>query len=108
MSYYQTLKIFLLEHIDLSRDGFHIFLGFAAYLIICSLFRLKLSSFKSLIAPIVMGIVLELIDIRDMLTLGVPLVPLGNLKDVVTTSLLPFLTTLYLRRTERHITPLSK
>lgn len=99
MSYYQTLKIFLLENIDLSRDGFHIFLGFSAYLIVCSLFRLKLTSFKSLIAPITMAIILELIDIRDMLASGIHLVLLGNLKDVVTTSLLPLLTTIYLRRT---------
>lgn len=101
MSLYQSLKIFLLDHISLSKDGFHIFLGFGIYLMVSSLLKIKLSSYKSLAAPVVLGILLEAIDIRDTLVYGERLVLLGNLKDIVTTSFLPLLTTVYLRRTSR-------
>ena len=102
MSPYQSIKLSLTGTFGLSRDGFHIVLGFLVFLGVSLLLKIKPSSFRALIAPLVFALLLEALDSRDTLVLGRPIDYLDSLHDIFFTVLLPLSTVLYLRYVGRH------
>jgi len=94
---YQELKLVLTDLLNISRDGFHILLGFFVFLLFAALFRLPLSSWKALVAPLLFGIVLEFVDVRDSLAVGIAINWLDSLHDLIISLLLPLCVICYLR-----------
>ena len=108
MSPYQSIKLSLTGTVGLSRDGFHIVLGFLVFLAVSGLFRIKLSSLRSLIAPLLFALALEAMDSRDTLALGRSIDFVDSLHDIFFTVLLPLSTVLYLRYVTRNDTSPDK
>lgn len=98
MSSYQSLKLTLVEIFNIPKEGFHFVLGFLVFLIGAYIFKIKLTSYKSLIAPLVLAIVLELLDLRDVLAYEYSLDILDSLTDILITMSAPTFTVLYMRR----------
>lgn len=101
ISGYQTFKLYLTELLGVSRDGFHVLLGFLVFLLVAGVFKLRLSSPKTLIAPLLFVVVLEVFDTRDALVYGFPVDILDSIHDMLIGMLLPVLTVLYARSAER-------
>lgn len=97
MAPYQTFKIFITDFSGVSKDGFHILLGFLIFILFAWIFRLKLSSWKAIIAPLVFAVILELMDARDSLAYGFAVHVRDSIKDIVVTTLIPWVTIIYLR-----------
>jgi len=97
MPLYQSLKLVLSDVTGLSRDGFHIILGFVVFILIIYLLKIKLSSWKALIAPLLFALVLETLDTRDALAFGFRVDIVDSLRDIIITTALPLLTILYAR-----------
>jgi hypothetical protein len=101
MAPYQNFKLFLVDALGVTKDGFHIVLGFLVLLIFARLFSLKLNSWKVLIAPILFAILLEVLDVHDALQYHYRINWLDSLHDIVLTVLLPTLLVAYNRYIQR-------
>ena len=101
MSSYQSLKLVLVEIFNIPREGFHFILGFLVFLAGAYLFKIKLSSYKTLIIPSIFAFILELLDLRDALAYGFSFNALNSFTDILTTMSLPTLTVLYMRHKNR-------
>ena len=89
MAPYQSFKLFLVDLIGLSKTGFHFVLGFLVYLVLAKAFNLKFSSAKTLIAPLVFALILEMMDFRDAIAYGhQPNLP-DSVYDIIVTLSLP-------------------
>ena len=97
MSSYQSFKLFLVEAFHISKDGFHIILGFLVFLFGSYIFKIKLSSYKALIVPLVFALILETKDIFDSVSLGLFPDLYDSFRDIIITFLLPLLTVMYNR-----------
>jgi hypothetical protein len=97
MSDYQSIKLVLGDVFGISRDGFHIFLAFGVYLVAARLFRFRLSDLRSLVAPLLFAVLLEVKDLHDSTTFGFSINLFWNLHDIVVSMALPLVTSLYLR-----------
>ena len=97
MAPYQILKLELVAWFGLSKDAFHIFLGFAVFLIFAYFLKHKFNSFKLIIAPLVLGIVLEAMDFRDAFSYGLRINYMDSLQDIAITILCPLLLILFFR-----------
>ena len=97
MSDYQSLKVLLVDLFGISKDSFHIILGFLTFLLFSYLMKLKPSSFKLLLIPLIFAFILEFIDFRDEIALNLPLDVNDALHDVFFTMLLPTITVVYFR-----------
>ncbi len=85
MAPYQSFKLLLVEAVGLSKNGFHFFLGALAYLMTVAIFKIKFTSAKSLIAPIVLALLMEIMDFRDATAFDMKLDWADSLKDVLLT-----------------------
>lgn len=101
MSPYQQLKIILVRNLHISRDAFHILLGFFVFLAAAHIANRKLSDPRSLIAPTLFLIILELKDAYDGWAYRVFYDPIDSMKDMTIGLLLPVLTVFYLGRFKR-------
>ena len=73
MSAYQTLKLYLLSLIPLTKDATHIYIGMLVLLIWVIAFRRPLHSLTSLIPVVIIASIMEMIDLYDdMQWLGYP------------------------------------
>ena len=97
MSLYQQFKLNLVDFFGLSKDGFHIILGFVIFLGFAGLLKIKLSSWKALIAPLVFAIILEVLDIRDALLFNEGIDVSGAIIDATITISLPLVLIVYLK-----------
>ncbi|HXV27094.1 MAG TPA: hypothetical protein VD862_03690 [Candidatus Paceibacterota bacterium] len=97
ISDYQSMKLVLGDVFGLSRDGFHIIIAFLVFLAAARMFRIRLTGWHALIAPVVLALGLEAKDLYDSVSYGFSIYPLGNLHDVLTSVFLPLLTVLYAR-----------
>ena len=94
---YQELKLVLTDLLNISRDGFHILLGFFVFLLFATLFRLPLSSWKAIIAPLIFALMLEFVDVWDSIAVGIAINWLDSLHDLIISLLLPLCVICYLR-----------
>ncbi|MEK7519811.1 MAG: hypothetical protein AAB581_01010 [Patescibacteria group bacterium] len=101
MAEYQLFKLDMVDLFDVSRDGFHIILGFAVFLLVCYLFKIRLTSWKALIAPLIFSVLLETLDARDSLAFGRAIDYWDSLHDTIITTLLPALTVVYMKYMNR-------
>lgn len=97
---YQLFKLYLVDLFNLSKDGFHIILGFLVFIFISYLSKTKLSSLKSLVAPIIFAIILEILDAKDALSIKIFPDLLDSTHDIFLVIILPALTVIYLRLTK--------
>lgn len=94
---YQQLKIELVEALGLSRDAFHIFIGFAVFLAFAAFSKKGLSTWMAIIPPLVLAILLELLDVRDALAYGYAPDPVDSLRDIFIAVICPALTVAFVR-----------
>lgn len=99
---YQHLKAFLLAHFPLTKDAFHVYIGFGCLLLSVFVLRLPPSAWRSLALGVVVSLGMELLDLRDNVRyLDATSRWLGSAKDVVNTNAIPVLTVLLVRYHER-------
>jgi|ETN02SMinimDraft_2_1059926.scaffolds.fasta_scaffold263027_1 hypothetical protein len=97
MSFYQTLKLILVDIFELSKDGFHIILGYFVFLLFARIFKIKLSSWKALFPTIIFSLLLEIVDFRDSIVFQMRYDFFDSIHDIMITNILPLITLLYLR-----------
>lgn len=96
-SYYQQLKLIIIELLALSRDAIHIHVGFLALLLMLVFSRKKLHQWTVLIAPFVLSLLMECLDFwDDYLHLGRVNVA-ASLHDLLNTNLIPILLVIWAR-----------
>lgn len=89
MSPYQSIKLLLLDIVPLSRDGFHIYIGFGCFMATLWLRRKPLTSFLLVTPGLVLAVMLEVLDLHD------DVVGLGHARwgaslfDVINTNVIP-------------------
>jgi hypothetical protein len=98
MSPYQELKIELVRTLGISRDAFHVLLGFLVFLGCAWVFKIKLTSYRTLIAPLIFGAILEIKDTIDALAYGFPVNLLDSSKDIIIALFIPAVLVTHLRR----------
>lgn len=100
MAPYQLFKLELVSAVGLSKDAFHILLGFGIFLILLFLSKSKNPSWKLIIPSLIFGIILEILDFRDAINYGFKPDLIDSLKDIIKTISCPTLViaTLYLRQ----------
>jgi hypothetical protein len=101
MAPYQSLKLYLVNTFGISKVEFHFGLGFLIYFVLAKLFRIKLSSFKSLIAPIAFAFLMEVMDVRDAMAYGFKVNWADSVKDIFVTTSLPVFIYLCLKITKK-------
>lgn len=99
MSPLQTVKLWLVQHVDLAKDALHVYVGLTLFLGAALLFRWNLRSWKPLAVVAVAALAGEVWDLRDSLVYGTPIHPWGNWKDIWNTMFWPAALTLIARRT---------
>jgi len=97
VSYYQSLKLILVDVFSIPKEGFHLFLGPIVFLLGAYLLKIKISSYKALIAPFLFAMLLEIIDTRDAIVYGYKLNISNSILDITLTMLIPTITVLYMR-----------
>jgi hypothetical protein len=89
MSPVQELKMVLVQTLHLAKDGFHIYIGFAVFMLAVTLGRDSARSYKALIPSLVVSLLLEALDLNDDFNSGGALHWATSLKDVVNTNIIP-------------------
>lgn len=89
MAPYQSLKLFLVETVGLSKAGFHFVLGFGVYFVVLKIFKVRVDSPKSLMAPFIFGVMMEAMDFRDALSYKLLIDWLDSIQDIAVTISLP-------------------
>lgn len=103
MSEYQSLKLLLVDLLGISKDGFHIIIGFLVFLIFSYIFKIKLSSYKALIAPFFFAFLLEAKDFYDSVAFGFLIDVPDAVHDIIITMLLLVLVVLYLKFSKERV-----
>lgn len=99
MSAFQDAKLWLVATLGLSKDALHICVGLTIFLLVASLFRLKLSDPKPLAAVLLAAIAGEVWDIYDTDRIGAPQIWAGNWHDIRNTLFWPLVLFLLARYT---------
>jgi hypothetical protein len=93
---FQGLKRQLVSLLSVSKDAFHIYIGFLCYLISIKLLKINLLNWKVLLLGIIVSLSLEVKDLLDNITdFGRPLW-FNSLHDIINTNVIP--TVLFLMR----------
>lgn len=88
-SFYQSLKLQFLQHVSLSKDAIHIYIGMAVFLIAIILLNKRRIDWRCLIPVIVVAVFMEVMDLYDDLkSLGYPRWG-ASVHDIVNTILWP-------------------
>ena len=99
MSPLQQAKLFLVQHLHLSKDSLHIYVAMSLFLGSAILLRWPLKSWKPWLLVLAAAIAGEAWDLRDSLTYGTRVHLLANLKDVLNTIFWPTVLMLLARHT---------
>jgi hypothetical protein len=91
MSPAQSLKQTIVENLHLAKDGIHIYLGVACFLLAISVGRRSPRSWQALIPGVIVSIGLEVLDLHDDLASLGHFRWAASLKDIVNTNLIPLL-----------------
>ena len=93
-SFYQSLKLQILQHVSLSKDAIHIYIGMIVFLIAIFLLNKRRIGWRCLIPVIVVAVFMEVMDLYDDLkSLGYPRWG-ASVHDIVNTILWPSILTL--------------
>ncbi len=95
---FQGLKLQLVSLLNVSKDAFHIYIGFLCYLISIKVFKVNPLSWKVLLLGIVISLSLEVKDLLDNISdFGHPLW-FNSLHDIINTNVIPTILVLFNRR----------
>lgn len=86
---YQDLKIVILNVVEVSRDAIHIHVGFFALIVMLLLSKKKLHQPIVLLAPFLLSVLMELLDVWGDLSLGRKPNTLASVHDLINTNLIP-------------------
>ncbi len=89
MTFFQTVKQFLVDLTDLSKDALHIHVGLTVMLAVMILFRKSLSDWRPIAAVAVASIAGELWDLVDAINQGDPIEWKANWRDIKNTVFWP-------------------
>lgn len=89
MSPLQQAKLFLMDHLHLTKDALHIYVALFLFLGSATLFQWSLKSWRPWLVVLAAALTGEAWDLRDSLFYGTPVVLGGNAKDVLNTLLWP-------------------
>jgi hypothetical protein len=98
MSEFQQLKWFIVQHLQLDKDGIHIYIGVACYLLAVTIGRLPASSLRALLPGLAVSLLLEVLDLFDTVRFGDPADWGAGLWDLLNTHLIPVVLCLLARR----------
>lgn len=99
MSDFQELKIVIMETTGLAKDALHIYVSLIVFLLACYVFRWRAWSFKPLFIVLLAAITGEVLDVRDSLRLGYPIIFDNHWKDLWNTMLVPTIIVIAVRWT---------
>lgn len=89
MSAFQELKWFIVHHLHVDKDGIHIYIGVACYLLAVTAGRLPASSWRALLPGVALSLLLECLDVIDTVRFGDPADWKAGLWDLLNTHLIP-------------------
>jgi hypothetical protein len=87
-SQYQLFKLRLLAYVPVSKDAAHVYIGMICLLFALLALRIPLRAYRALLPGLVVALAMEVLDIRDDLSVGQPRWG-ASLHDIVNTNLLP-------------------
>src|SRR6478736_3984416 len=99
MSPLQTIKLWLVEHVGLSKDALHIYVALALFLGSAALFGWSPRGWKPWSLVLAAALAGEAWDLRDSLAYDNPLDLAGNFHDIWNTLFWPSVIVLLLRTT---------
>jgi hypothetical protein len=91
MSPVQSLKMTIVETLHLAKDGIHIYLGVACFLIAISIGRRSPRSWQAMLPGVIVAVVLEVLDLRDDFNSLGYFRWAASLKDIINTNLIPLI-----------------
>lgn len=97
MSPFQSLKMTIVESLHLAKDGIHIYVGVACFLIAIAIGRRSPRSFQAVLLGLVISLLAEALDLRDDLNSLGHFRWTASLKDVINTNLLPMVLLIFAR-----------
>lgn len=100
MSPLQSAKWMLVEHLNLSKDSLHIYVGMSLFLGSALVLGWSLKSWRPWMLVLVAALIGEAWDLRDSLAYGTRIHLLANLKDILNTILWPTVLMLLARHTK--------
>lgn len=103
MSKYQSLKMHLLEIIPISKDAFHVYIGFTVFALAFLLLKSRFKTFILIIPSIIISMLMETFDLRDDFRSTGECQWWESLHDIVNTNLIPFILTIWLYIKERKL-----
>ncbi len=89
MTLFQTVKQFLVDLTDLSKDALHIHVGLAVMLAVMILFRKSLADWRPIVAVAVASVAGEIWDLLDAFNHDEPISWNANWKDIWNTMFWP-------------------
>ena len=89
MSPLQTVKFWLVDHLDLAKDALHVYVGLFLFLGGAALFRWPLRSWRPIALVAAAALIGEIWDLRDSWVYRTPVHLAGNWKDVWNTLFWP-------------------
>jgi hypothetical protein len=96
-SFYQNLKISILQMIPLSKDAIHIYIGLIVFLISVHFLKRRFGLAYALLPPLVVSLAMEAWDLRDDYVYKGELAWENSLHDLFNTNTVPLIFYLYLR-----------
>ncbi|MBA2404851.1 MAG: hypothetical protein H0V66_08780 [Bdellovibrionales bacterium] len=97
-SQYQSIKLFIIELLSLSRDAIHVHVGFLALMLTLMVTRKKMHHWSVLLPGLALSLLMEALDFWDELNTIGHLLITASVHDVLNTNLIPFLLVLWSRR----------
>ena len=91
VSPFQSLKMTIVENLHLAKDGIHIYLGVACFLLAISIGRRSPRSFQAVLPGVVISLLLEALDLRDDFSSLGHFRWVASLKDIINTNLIPLI-----------------
>jgi hypothetical protein len=91
VSPFQSLKMTIVENLHLAKDGIHIYLGVACFLLAIAIGRRSPRSFQAVLPGVVVSLLIEALDLRDDFTSLGHFRWVASLKDIINTNLIPLI-----------------
>lgn len=89
MSPLQTVKFWMVGHMDLAKDALHVYVALAMFLGSATLFKWRLSDRRPWLIVLVVAIAGEIWDLRDSVVYGTPIHLWANWHDIWNTLFWP-------------------
>ena len=89
MSFFQSIKIWIIHAVGLPRDALHIYVGLSVFLVFAGLFRISLRDWRPIAAVLVVALAGEVWDLSDEYRLGQTFALLKSWHDIWNTMFWP-------------------